>query len=522
MAQKSRSDYTMLNMVSGLGGYVVTFVLGLVCRMAFTRVFSAEYLGINGLFSNVLSMLSLAELGMANAIVYALYSPLAKNDHSKIASYVRFYGKFYRVVALVVLTIGLLIMPFLKFIIKEPPSIDENIYVLYLISLFNTVSGYLFVYRNSLLCAAQKSYIINSVSNIMIIVQNVVQIILMFVFKNYIIYMLVISVFSMLTNAINSEIAKKQYPCINDKNAVPLTKEEKKSLSSNVRALAINRIGGLLVNSTDNIIISAFNGLSAVGLSSNYTLFSTNITTVLNTVFTSSNASVGNFKVLNDTEKSYGLFKALNLANFWMYSWAAIGIFVVSTDMVSLLFGSEYVLPIEIPLIIAVNFYMVGMQKAVWSYLNIYGIFRPGRYVPFVTAILNIAFSLWLGKLWGLFGIFLASAISRALTNTWYSPYALFKHAFKMSSKKYFAKYLYYAVILAAVAFLCWFICSLFNFSAVVNVILKILVCCVVPNGVLLILFGKSDEFSILKSFLKKVIAKITGIFKKIKIRSDS
>ena len=164
MAQKSRSDYTMLNIVSGLGGYVVTFVLGLVCRMAFTRVFSAEYLGINGLFSNVLGMLSLAELGIGSAIVYALYAPLAKKDNEKIATLVSFYGKCYRVIAIVVLTIGLALIPFLDLIIKEKPDIQENYYLIYLIMLFNSVSGYFFAYRSSLLVAAQRNYMVTFVN----------------------------------------------------------------------------------------------------------------------------------------------------------------------------------------------------------------------------------------------------------------------------------------------------------------------------------------------------------------------
>lgn len=515
MANKTRSDYTMLNIVSGLGGYVVTFVLGLVCRMAFTRVFSAEYLGINGLFGNVIGMLSLAELGIGSAIVYALYAPLAKNDNSKIATLVRFYGKCYRVIAIVVLALGIALLPFLKFIIKEPPDIKESYYLIYLIMLFNSVSGYFFAYRSSLLVAAQKNYLVTLVSNVVIIVQNASQIAAIFLFKNYIVYMLIASVCGMTTNIIASEIAKKQYPCIKEKHPVPLEKEEKRSLVRNVRALTINKVGGLLVNSTDNIITTFFDGLATTGLASNYTLLSANINSLLNIVFNSLNASVGNHNALEDKEHKVSLFKSINLANFWIFGWAAIGIFVVSGDVVSVMFGAEYVMDFKIPLIIAINFYMVGMQNAVWTYYNTQGLFRKGRYVSFITAVINIALSIVLGKLWGLFGILVATAISRLVTNTWYSPYAVFKYGFGVSAKPYFVKYLFYAVVLTLTGGTCWFVCSFIDFIPLVNMIIKVVICSVIPNLVFSLLFFRTKEFKLLKSFALRIFGKIKKLIRR-------
>ncbi len=515
MANKTRSDYTMLNIVSGLGGYVVTFVLGIVCRMAFTRVFSAEYLGINGLFGNVLGMLSLAELGIGSAIVYALYAPLAKNDNGKIATLVRFYGKCYRVIAVVVLLLGLALIPFLDFIVKEPPQIKESYYLIYLIMLFNSVSGYFFAYRTSLLVAAQKNYLVTLVSNIVIIIQNAVQIAAIFLFKNYIIYMLIASVCGMLTNIISSEIAKREFPCIKEKKPAPLEKEEKRSLVRNVRALTINKVGGLLVNSTDNIITTYFSGLVTTGLASNYTLLSTSINSLLKIVFNSLNASVGNHNALEDNEHKVSLFKSINLANFWIYAWAAIGIFVVSGDVVSVMFGADYVMDFKIPLIIAVNFYMVGMQNAVWTYYDTQGLFRRGRYITLFTAAINIAASILLGKIWGLFGILLATAISRLVTNTWYSPYAVFRYGFGMSVKPYFVRYLLYAVILTVTGGACWFICSFVSFAPIINMVIKAVICSVIPNAVFFLLFFRSDEFAMLRSFVIKALGKVKKLVKR-------
>lgn len=511
MQQRSRSEYTMLNMLTGFGGYAVNFLVGIVSRMIFTRVFSADYLGVTGLFSNVLSMLSLAELGIGSAIVFALYKPIAENDKNKIASLVSFYGKCYRAIAAVVLVVGLALIPFLDIIITDPPDIKEDLRILYLIALFNTVSGYLFAYKSSLLQAAQKTYILTIVSNIVVVVQNTVQIILMLCFGEYIIYSLVIAVFSMITNFTISEIAKKQYPCIREKKPLPLEKAEKKSIAANVRALTINRIGGLLVNSTDNIIITYFCGLAQVGLASNYNLFSTNINSLLQIIFSSVNASVGNHNATNDTSSRHTLFKAINLANFWMYGWASIGLFVVSTDMVHLLFGEDYRMDVAVAFIMALNMYMVGMQNAVWTYINTLGLFRHGRYLVLLTAAINLGVSIVLGKVWGIFGILAGSAISRALTNTWYSPFALYKYGFKLPVRDYYKKYLGYLILIGLTGASCWGICSLADFSSLlIKVLFEVIVCCVVPNFVFFVVFRKNESFGILKNFA-------VGFFQRIK-----
>lgn len=516
MAQRTRSEYTVLNMLSGFVGYAANFLVGMVSRMVFTRVFSADYLGVTGLFTNVLNMLSLAELGIGSAIVYALYKPLAQNNEAKIASLVRFYGKCYRVIAAVVLVIGLALIPFLDLIITEPPNIKENLYVLYLISLFNTVSGYLFAYRNSLLQAAQKSYIVTLVSNSVIIVQNIVQIVIMLCVGEYLVYALAGAFFSILTNFITSEIAKKQYPCIKNSKALPLEKEEKRSLVRNVRALTINRIGGLLVNSTDNIIITYFSGLATVGLVSNYSLITSNLATILTIIFNSVNASIGNHNATEGTDKRYGMFSAVNLANFWLYGFSAIIFVVISRDLVTLLFGENYILPMQIPIIMAINFYMVGMQKAVWTYINTLGLFRYGRYLVLLTAAINLVVSIYLGNIWGLFGIYLGSAVSRALTNTWYSPYALFKHGFHLPTRMYFTRYLGYLVLLVATGGVCWLACSAVSFSSLIaTVAVKAVICCIVPNAIFLIVFGKTKAFGTLIVFVKSFAERILNRLKK-------
>lgn len=509
MAQKSRTEHSLLNIATGLGGYALNMIIGLVCRMVFTRTLSAEYLGIGGLFTNILSMLSLAELGVGSAIVYALYKPLAVGDKEKIASLVKFYGQCYRMIGIAVGVIGIALMPFLNLLIEEP-NIKESIYLIYGLFLFNSASSYFFSYRSSLIMAAQQNYIVTATNYAITVCQSILQIIWLLASHQYIGYLIIQCAGGFIYNIVISYIAKKKFPYIVSKEIKPLEKTERNGLVRNVRALVIWKLSGLLVNSTDNIIITFFSGLATVGLSSNYTLLSTTLNSLLNQLFNGITASVGNLNAIETNEKKLKMFNIINLSNFWLFGWAAIGIFVVSSDIVHLMFGESYVLPLSIPFVIALNFYMVGMQCAVWTFKNTMGLFRPGRYLLILTAAINLACSIWLGKLWGLFGILFATAISRACTNTWYDPYAVFKFGLKEKVSVYFKKYGFYALILVFTGAICYGICSLFSFSPMVNVILKFLVCCIIPNLVFFLCFRKSEEFQYYVNLAYRFIKKLS------------
>lgn len=508
MVQKSRTEYSLLNIGAGLGGYALNTIIGLVCRMVFTRTLSAEYLGIGGLFTNILSMLSLAELGIGSAIVYALYKPLAIDDRDKIATLVKFYGQCYRTIGVIVGIIGIALIPFLNLLI-DAPDIRESIYLIYGLYLFNTASSYFFSYRSSLIMAAQQNYIVTATNYAVTIFQSILQIIWLLSTHEFIGYLIIQCVGGLIYNIVISYIAKRKFPFIVSTKIRPLEREEYKGLVRNIRALVIWKLCGLLVNSTDNIIITYFSGLAAVGLSSNYTLLSATLNSLLNQIFSGITASIGNLNATESNEKKLKIFNTIHFASFWLFGWAAIGIFVVSSDIVCLMFGESYVLPIEIPFVIAVNFYMVGMQSAVWTYKNTMGLFRQGRYLLIFTAGINLVCSLWLGKKWGLFGILFATAISRAFTNTWYDPYAVFKYGLKEKVSIYYKEYGLYLLILTLAGSLSYLSCSFICFSPLLNVVLKFLICCAVPNAVFLLCFYRKEEFKYYKDLLIKLQEKI-------------
>lgn len=405
MLKQSRTEYSLINMFASMGGYVLNVALSFICRIIFVRILGAEYLGISSMFANVLSLLSLTELGIGTAMIYELYKPIAQNDEEKVASYMKAYEMAYRAVGGVVFALGLAFMPFLNVVITEQPNIPENIYILYLLFLFSTASSYFFSYRGAVLIAHQRNYIVVTISYILVILQDIAQIAALLLTHSYILYLILQVIFILLTNILISRKAVKDYPYISGENIAPLSKEEKWNLFKNVKALTVTKISGILVNNTDNLVITYFNGLIQTGVVSNYTLLIATLNSLVNQIFTSLSASLGNLNAADDEKHKYEVFKALNLVNFWIYGWAAIGIVILSSDIVRICFGENYVLEIEIPIVLAINFYMLGMQCVVGMYKSTMGLFRYGQYMLLLTALLNLVGDFILGRYWGLIGI---------------------------------------------------------------------------------------------------------------------
>ena len=505
MNSRSRTEYSAINIFSNFLGYGINLLLSFVCRIIFVRYLSAEYLGINGLFSNVLSMLSLTELGIGSAIVYALYKPIAENDQKRIASLMSLYGKAYKTIGCTVMALGLMLLPFINVVIRTPPNIPENLYIIYFLYLFNSATSYFFSYRSTILTAHQRNYIVTTISYIIVIVQNIIQIAVLVLFKNYMLYLIVWAICGLITNICISAKAIHDYPYIASKEIEPLPAEEKKTLFKNIKALTIVKISGILVNSTDNIVITFFNGLISTGLASNYHLFIGILNSLLNMVFGGITASVGNLNATENDEIKYLFFRKLYLLNFWLFGWAATGIVFVLGDLVQLFFGKQYVLPFNIPLMLAINFYMVGMLSAVWTYKNSMGLFRRGQYILVFTAIINIIGDIFLGERYGIFGIFAATVVARLCTNVWYDPYAVFKYGLKRNPFEYFRLYFVYLFTMIFTLCTCGIACSMITVCNLWSIIIKILICTIFPNGIFAILFGHTPEFQFFKDKFKKI-----------------
>ena len=226
---------------------------------------------------------------------------------------------------------------------------------------------------------------------------------------------------------------------------------------------------------------------------------------VIGLVFHALTGSVGNLNATADNETRYRFFKVLNLTNFWLYGWAAIGIAFVSGDLVELVYGARYVLPDHIPLMIAVNFFTIGMLQALYAYKSTLGLFRYGQTLLFFTGIVNVALDIVFGRVWGVFGIFLATLIARLCTNLWYVPYAVYRYGLHKDPWLYAKRYARFLTVLLVSGGLCWVLCGFCEFSPSVNVVLKIVICTLVPNGIFLLAFRNMEELRYLKDSAKRI-----------------
>lgn len=509
MKQRSRTEYSLINIVVNLGGYSVNTLMGFVCRIVFVRTLAVDYLGVSGLFTNILSMLSLAELGIGSAIGYALYKPIAENDEKKITSLMKFYEEAYKLIGSIVAVVGLIMLPFLNIIIQDPPNIKENLYFIYLLYLFNTVFSYFFSYKNTLLTAMQRNYIVVGYNYIITIGQSILQMIYLILTHEYIGYLLIQVAGGALYNVWISSKANKDYPYIKEKKVEPLSKEETKSLLWNVKALTVNKLSGVLVNNTDNIAITYFSGLKSVGFASNYVLFSTTLDALITRTFNALTGSVGNLNASEGEEERYSFFKVLNLANFWLYGWAAIGMALVSSDLVKLFYGQDYVMPLRIPFILAINFYTIGMLHASYTYKSTLGLFKYGQYILIFTGIINLILDIILGRQFGVFGIYVATLIARLCTNLWYEPYAIYKYGLHKNPLFYLLRYLCFTVVLFVTGAICYLLCNMCYFGLIWNIVMKCIICTVIPHFIFILCFFKTKEFNYLCDSAKRIVRKM-------------
>lgn len=431
----SRTTNSIKNIIFSLAFQLVTLILSFVNRTVFIWILGVNYLGISGLFSDILSMLSLADLGFGVALTYSMYDPLAKHDYDRLAGLINLYKKVYRIIALAVTVIGISLIPFLKFLIHLDKPIP-HITLYYLLFLANTVASYLVVYKTSILTADQKEYKLNKYRSIFSILQTIFMTIFLWLTHNYTVYLCVQVAFTYMQNFYCSHIAEKEYPFIKKKVELPF--KEVKEIFKNLYSVFLYKVSGVLLNATDNTLISVLIGTSVVGIYSNYSLIVTRATNLINTIFYSLTASLGNLVVKENAERRFKVFQMMQSMSVILSTICVCGFTFLIQDFIRLWLGNKYILSNEVLIAIVVNFYLGIVLLPIWVYREATGLYQQTKYVMVLTAIINLVLSIIMGKVIGLSGILFASAIARLTTYFWFEPVLLFKEYFGVSSWVYF------------------------------------------------------------------------------------
>jgi O-antigen/teichoic acid export membrane protein len=503
----SRTLNSTRNIITGIGGQILTLILGFLTRTVFINELGIEYLGINGLFSNIIIMLSLADLGINSAIIFSMYEPIAKNDTKKINILMNFYKKAYIIIGILVFIIGISIIPFLEYIVNDIQNVD-NLNIIYFLFVIHSSASYFVSYRLSILIAHQKTYIISLVGYLFTVAYSLLQIMVLVIFSNYILILIINTVLMVLQNNYLSRLAKKYFPYITKKENSKLNKVERNSLFNNIYSLFLYRVSGTVITGTDNIVISSFLGITWVGLYANYFLVTNTISSFLYTIFNSISASVGNLNKTESPEKKYQIYNVINFLNYWLYGICTICLWILINPFIELWLGPKFILEKSAVFAIVLNFYTAGMQNANTIYRDATGLFAFGKYRPIFAALINIIFSIILVQKVGIAGVFYGTVISRLCTYFWFDPYIVHKIIFNKSVLKYFTEYALRAVIIILLSFLMHLIYSYFKIDNLFSFILIVVTIFVIPNVLFLILFHRTKEFKYLYHTIRNLYRK--------------
>lgn len=512
--ENSRLKNSALNFASGFLGRVLAILLNFAVRTIFIYCLNEAYLSVNGLYSNILTVLSLAELGFGSAMVYRMYAPVAVKDYQKTAALLQFYKKIYIIIGVVIFLLGLCVIPFMDYIIKDKPDIS-GLTLYYILFLVNTSISYWFSsYKASVLYADQKEYIKTNVQNTMTILQSGLQIVLLLLFRKYLLYLLIQLAGNIFLNLYVAHLVDKRYPEIQTYQGASLSTEERVQIRKDTEALVLSRFGHVALNGTDNIIISAVVGVLWVGRLSNYTLICDSVTSVLCQITAAITGSLGNFFATEDKHAGYALFKKVEFLNFWLYGFSFIALVTLLDPFVQIWAGERFVLGLPISIAIAINFFVAGYMNTLWVFRSTIGLFKQGKFRPILVAILNIILSIFLGKLWGVFGVLFATFLSRAAISLWYDPLILHRYGFEVSCKPFFARYFRRVLLLTTILIVMLTIryVVLSSATTVLRFAVMTMFTAIVPNAIFWLAYHRCEEYAYFRSIVKdRVIAPIRG-----------
>ena len=506
MARESRSKFVIKNTSVTLLMQVVKNLLGFVSRTVFIKILGSEYLGVNSLFTEILTMLSFAELGIGNAMVFSLYKPLAEEDKEKIKSLMRLYARCYQVIGITIAVLGICVIPFLNVIVGEVSYVKEDIALLYILFLLNSVLSYFFVYKKSLIIADQRNYIVEIYQQVFYAIQVVVQSVFLVLTKEFIPYLLVVIGCTFLNNFFVARKADKMYPYLKDKNVYKLEKSELKSIVENVKALVVYKVGGIILESTSSMFISSLINVVTVGLYANYKLIINIFKTIGSNVMNSIIASVGNLNAVASSEKKLSVFKEMFYINAWFFGFTAVGLCVFLTDFIGVWLGDGFAIGFDAVFAACVYYYVSNMHYPCLTYRTTAGLFVFGKYVPILASAISLIMSYVLGRAMGLAGILWASVLARTFSYEIIDPVIIYKRVFNKSSLRYFTMYALYLGLILVDGYISFLIINLIPLDGLTGFIFKAIILSVVYNLLFFLATIRTPEFQSLLSRVKYMV----------------
>ena len=511
---KSYTGYVIKNTTFGFASKCINLILNFVSRTVFIYYFGATFLGINGLYSNILQVLSFAELGFGTALQYAIYKPVANNDRPKIVQLLSIYKKIYRIIAVIISASGLAMMPFLQYIVNGAGSENLTLFELRLyfaIFLTNTVVSYFVSYKNSYVYAKQKVYVVTTIDTLTNLITMALQIVAIIAFKNYIAYLLVKTSLLLVSRVIIALYLNNKYPVLKEKEKEPLPKEEKRQIYKDVKGLAVHQFSSVAIHATDNIIISIIPSLGVlfVGLVNNYTLIITSVTSFLIILFDNMTPSFGNIAAKSSKKEFHTIFTQANFINFWMYGFSSIAFFILLPPFITLWIGKNYLIDAGSFFLMILNVYLSGQSVLYNNIRKVSGSFNRDKWWSLAQAIINLVVSVICAKEFGLIGVYIGTIASR-IFYLFGRPLNTYKYVFDVSVIKYYKDILIYFCATLFSGIITYYIVKTIPFKETIgSFVFMCVIVAVVPNIVYMLLFHRTKEFINMLDRVKRLLRRV-------------
>ena len=505
MAKIERTKNASRNIFFGVILKIYQIFVPFLMRTAMIYLMGVQYLGLNSLFTSILQVLNLAELGVGSAMVYSMYKPIAEDDETAICALMKLYRTYYRVIGLVIAVVGCALTPFIPYLIKSDIPEGINIYILYLLNLGATVLSYwLFAYKNSILQAHQRTDVVSKVTLITSTVQYGLQITVLWVFHDYYLYVIVALATQALTNIVTALCANKLYPQFKPKGDIP--KEKVKQINQRIKDLFTAKLGGTITNSADTIVISAFLGLTQLAIYQNYYFIMNSICGFISVIFSSITAGIGNSFVTETKEKNYSDFNKFTFIICFILCICCCCFVSLYQPFMKMWVGEELMLGFEFVILFCVLFYCLELAM-VWATIkDAAGIWHEDRFRPFIGSMVNLLLNLVLVRYIGLYGIILSTVISYVFVSMPWLIHNIFSLIYKTSIRQYLKKIATYLLVTVLSSFVVYLLCSFISIEGIIGLCVYSLIGLFIPLLFQIIMYRRTNEYLYLMQLLKRII----------------
>lgn len=493
------------NIIFGVLLKIYQILLPFIMRTVMMYTIGVEYLGLNSLFTSVLQVLNLAELGVGSAMVFSMYKPIAEDDSKTICALMKLYKLYYCVIGWIILIFGLILTPFIPKLISGNIPINMNVYILYLLNLFATVLTYwLFAYRNSILQAHQRNDVASKVTLGTETIKYILQIVALIFFHNYYYFVMVLLFTQILNNLFIAAAAKRLFP-----EYVPegkLSEEDIRQINGKIRDLFTSKLGYTIVSSADTIVISAFLGLTILAQYQNYYYIMSSIIGFMSIIYTSITAGVGNSMLTKSIDKNYEEFRTFTLLVSFVNGICCACFISLYQPFMTLWMGKKLLLPFSLVVLLCVYFWIYEYIMMASVYKDAGGIWHQDRFRPLISGVFNLVFNLCTVKFIGLYGIVLSTIVSMAIISAPWITSNIFRLIFKRSPFMYVSKLCYYAFSAIVASFVSYSIVGLISIDGWIGLIMKAIVCITISCAIMALLFLKINEFRGAVSLVKRML----------------